>query len=311
MYQLKNPSLQFKLYIDTIPKSFKEYIYFWPKADLDKIKNTFLISLVNSRLKEFRVLQKIIKKSKIGKLNFTLNDIKHAYIAVSSRNFGVYVNNKFYYTCAPFTDLFNFDPKLNTTWTMRLKHLNDYFLIKSTKNIKKGEQIFVNYGRDDNVKLLTGYGFTLKNNPFPAKSNNFYIRYKGRFIWNSIHENKSNKLVNTIQRMKNFDIKKYKNIKNKALLRKSDIELFNIVLRALKSYSNKNLILKVKKNLKETPNTLNILRVLVTEDKLIKANVSYLNEFIRILKGGRLVMNALSRSRVVTQNIKYFNSLLD
>jgi len=311
MYQLKNPSSEFKLYIETIPKSFKEYIYFWPKADLDKMKNTFLISLVNSRLKEFRILQKIIKKSKIKKLKFTLNDIKHAHIAVSSRNFGVYINNMFYYTCAPYTDLFNFDPKLNTTWTMRLKNLNDYFILKSIKNIVKGEQIFVNYGRDDNVQLLTGYGFTLKNNLFPAKSNNFYIRFKGKFIWNTIHETESYRLVNIIKKLKKFDLKKYKNIKNKAILRKSDIELFNIVLRALKSYSNKNLILKLKKNLKETPNTLNIFRVLVTEDKLIDSNISYLNQFIRILKGGRLVMNALSRSHVVTQNIKYFNSLLD
>jgi len=308
LFQLRKPSTEFKLYIETIPKSFKEYILFWPKVDLDKINNTFLMNLINSRIREIFYLNSILRKSKISNLNFSINEIKHAHIAVSSRMFGIYISKKLYYTCVPYTDLFNFDPVLNTTWKIHLKSLNDFFVLKATKNIGIGQQIFVNYGKDDNVQLLTGYGFTLKNNPFPAETNNFYVKFQNKFIWNSIHEQKSQLLVKSIEKLK-----QYENFKasNKQAQRMQDLRLFNLLLQALRSYDNKALIQSLKGNLKLTPNTENIYRVLLTEDKLIEANSGYLRQFIEILNGGKSIMSKYKGSRVVKQNINYFTKVLD
>jgi len=50
---------------------------------------------------------------------------------------------------APVADLFNYNPeKIKTNWTFSKK--DDQFKVIATDNIKKGEEIFVDYGDYDN-----------------------------------------------------------------------------------------------------------------------------------------------------------------
>lgn len=305
---MRTPSENFNNYIETIPKSFSEYFIFWPKIDLDKIKNSFFMNLVNHRNENINKLKQLIEKSNLNTKNFTLNEIKSAYTAVSSRNFGLYINKQLYYTCAPYTDLFNFAPDLNTTWTMNIKSETDFFTLYATKDIKKGDQIFVNYGNDDNSKLLAGYGFTLENNSFTRSTDYFYIKYQNKYISNTINEKDSSKIPLIIKKLSKYDQSDFK--RNKLAKRNDAIRLLNVILVALKSYSNKNTLTSVKNNPTETPNTENIIRVLESEEKLIEANIGFINEFIDILKGGKNGIRNKANRIVVKQNKKFFNNLL-
>ena len=91
-------------------------------------------------------------------------------------------------------------------------------------------------------------------------------------------------------------------------MRKYEINLFEFILKKLRSYKNTEIIEKIRKNINESKNNLNILRTLIAEDKLIEANTNFINEFISILKGEKEDMNT-SDSIVVKQNHKYFTHL--
>jgi len=308
LYQLKKPSADFKLYLDTIPKSFEEYPIFWPKEDIEMINDTIFINNVNKDYELIEKIKNMIARSEISYLNFTSDEIKHAYLSVGSREFGLFVNDEEILTLAPYTDLFNYDPNYNTVWKKFLTDENDYFVLKASKSIKKDKQIFLNYGSDDNITLLPNYGFTLKNNPFPNFLEYFEINYKGKTVNIKLHEQKSNKLVLALNEFKEID-----KVKNDDIENKSDIEyninFFKFVLNELERFNNKDLIKNLEEDLKKTPNTENIYRILISEDKVIDANKKYLEDFIKILEGGKENMIEFVGSQVMKQNKIFFQRL--
>jgi hypothetical protein len=302
--QIRNPIEKFESYIETIPKSFEEYYEFFPKKDSRKLKNTLHFKNNHELLmKDIKLLNESKLKNK-----FSRKEIMTAEIALRSRNFGVKVGKKEYNVLAPFTDMFNFDPNVNTEWLDKLKDVNDSFILKSIKPIKRGNEINLNYGEKDNSSLFYAYGFTLKDNPFMSSIDDFVLKYKKiEFKDITLNEKDSSLLVKIINKLKNFDSKKGLNFSNQNM-RKYEINLFEFILKELRSYKNTEIIEKIKKNINESKNNLNILRTLIAEDKLIEANTNFINEFISILKGKKEDMNT-SDSIVVKQNHKYFTHL--
>jgi len=315
--QLQNSHPSLKSYIKTIPQNFLEYPLFFMEAELPKMKNTLLENRYNREISDIKKIKELIpianKKSNLTKgldKNFTLAEIKHAYIAVASRNFGIKLNNTkvSYSALAPFTDMFNYEPKLNNTiWSEDLKDENDFFTLKANKNIAKGKQIFIWYGEDDNSKLLFDYGFTLKKNPFKLSNGDFLYTHKGKNYTGSLQINDAKNLIEIVNDYKEKNNLKFsKNEKEK----KNDLEVFRSVLKSLKKYSNKKRIEEYKKNKNQNPNYVNIYRVLVNEDTLMDANIKKTEEIIQILEGGKQKLKEKTKSKVVKQNLKYFENLL-
>lgn len=302
--QMKNPEHEFKSYIDSIPKSFREYPLFFTGRDREIVKNSFLENNMIYKENQVKYLFESLKKSQL-KDQLTLDDIKSAFIAVNSRNFIVKLKYEDgdYNVLAPYVDLFNFNPEIKTFWSQNLEDDADDFYITSTQKIKKGEQVFVYYGSKDNNHYLNEYGFTFDGNNFPKVNYFFKIQFKGQDFWITLYENITNNLINFAieNRDKNHN---NSNVSNDDKIN-NDIQTYELILENLKKYSNKNRLNDIFQNLNETPNMLNIYRALKDEDILIDKNIDYLSEIIRILKDGKISYN------IINQNMKYFKQIFE
>lgn len=62
----------------------------------------------------------------------------------------------------PIADLINNSLTPNAVWFF--DHAKNVFVVKSTQNIKKGDEILISYGEKCNSRLFTFYSFALENN---------------------------------------------------------------------------------------------------------------------------------------------------
>ena len=313
--QLKNPSEEFKLYLNTIPKSFEEYFYFWPKEDLKKVSNTIWFNeKYSTGFTDLNEIKDSIKKCRLKNNKFKNREIMRAELAVRSRNFGLMLGGKEYHSLAPFTDMFNFDPKFpNTVWKTKLKNEKDNFLLISTKAIKKNSEINLFYGYEDNANLFSAYGFTLKNNPFLSYTDYFVVKYRNKKFDNlSLDEKNSSHLVHILNLLKKFDEKKGIKIPKRDF-KINEINLWKFLLKEIRSYKNEDIIRKIKNNDDNfsSKNNLTILRTLIAEDRLIETNTKFINEFISLINEGKDNIKKNSNSIVLKQNLKYFKDLFD
>lgn len=255
--------------------------------------------------KTARTILEIVNRSTL-KNQFTLKEIKHALIALNSRNFGVNIINekKHYHVFGPYIDLFNFNPNSHTTWTDKIKDENDFFTIEATNNIKKGDEVYVYYGSYDNNHYLTSYGFTFPNNTFEKKNEYFKLNFKGKEEWLQLNENKFENIIQFVTSKRNT---KPINKDQKII---ADVKLFQEINKKLKSYSNKERLNYLKKNLKETENFVNIYRVLLDEDILINKNIKFIEDIIDTLKKGKSSFQKKSKpNTVIEANKDYFEYL--
>jgi len=285
------------------------------EAELPKLNNTFIANKYKSELLQVKEISALIQKASLNDINknHTLEDIKHARLAVASRNFGIVLKNenKHYNVLAPYTDMFNFDPQWNTFWLDNLDDEKGFFLLKATEEIKKGKQIFVAYGADDNEKLLLDYGFTLENNPFKPYNVNFIYTHKGYDYYAILRMEETKNLIQIRELHRSKDNMKLNMDKDKEKIKNEDLAVFKSVLANLKTYSDKGRIQEYKKNEKKNPNYTNIYRALLTEDALIDVNVKFLEEIIEVLQGGKQKLQEKAQIyQAVIQNKKYFEDIL-
>lgn len=154
--------------------------------------------------------------------------------------------------------------------------------------------------------LLNIYGFSLEKNPFAVKNFYFSFIYQNKEWFVDLHEKETKKLIDIVIKVRNEN--KLDKVNNDQI-RENDVKVFEEILKSLKIYSNKKRIQDLKNNLKDTPNTLNIYRALVAEDNLIDKNVEFLNDIIKLLKGGKIIYEQNFKNPVVMQNQGYFKNL--
>ena len=81
---------------------------------------------------------------------------------ISSRIFGISINDKKTDVLAPFADLLNHKRPRQTQWYYD-DHLES-FVIQATEDIQEGSEIFDSYGKKTNARFLLNYGFCLDDN---------------------------------------------------------------------------------------------------------------------------------------------------
>ena len=171
-------------YLDSLPESVNEYIFFYNKEKLSQLKDTSLMFKDTFNYNEH--LKNIVHDSKIVhtwllKKNLLKDDSLKIYknffklflkyrILVCSRVFGYTKNNQDETGLVPYADLFNHSQKCNTTWYF--DDSLDSFILKATSDIKKNSEIYDSYGEKTNNELLLYYGFTIKNN----KNSRLYMK---------------------------------------------------------------------------------------------------------------------------------------
>ena len=81
---------------------------------------------------------------------------------ISSRIFGISINDKKTDVLAPFADLLNHKRPRQTQWYF--DNILQSFVIQALEDIEQGNEIFDSYGKKTNARFLLNYGFALEDN---------------------------------------------------------------------------------------------------------------------------------------------------
>ena len=160
LYEEKNP--KYKYYFDLLPKDFSNFPIFYTNKELDYLKGSPFLSQILEKKEDM--------KNDYNKLCEYLPDFKQfsylkfieARVLISSRIFGIAINDNKTDVLAPFADLLNHKRPRQTQW-----YYDDNlqsFVIQATENIKEGNEIFDSYGKKTNARFLLNYGFCLDDN---------------------------------------------------------------------------------------------------------------------------------------------------
>jgi histone-lysine N-methyltransferase SETD3 len=85
-----------------------------------------------------------------------------ARVLISSRIFGIAINDNKTDVLAPFADLLNHKRPRQTQWYY--DDVINAFVIQAIEDIQEGSEIFDSYGKKTNARFLLNYGFCLDNN---------------------------------------------------------------------------------------------------------------------------------------------------
>ena len=160
LYEEKNP--KYKYYFDLLPKDFSNFPIFYTPKELEYLKGSpFLLQILEKKedmKSDYAILCQYLPDFK----QFSYLKFCQARLLISSRIFGISINDNKTDVLAPFADLLNHKRPRQTQW-----YYDDNlesFVIQATEDIKEGNEIFDSYGRKTNARFLLNYGFCLEDN---------------------------------------------------------------------------------------------------------------------------------------------------
>ena len=95
-------------------------------------------------------------------IRFSYVNFCKARMIVSSRMFGVKINNKKTDALVPYADMLNHKKPRQTNWNY--EDIHQAFIVQAFENIPAGCEVFDSYGKKCNSRFLLNYGFTIENN---------------------------------------------------------------------------------------------------------------------------------------------------
>lgn len=158
-------------YLESLPKSYTVPIY-CSKSEHELLP-TFLKAFADQQEEDINAcyinIKEIISQT-LGRDTLCIDDVKWAWFTVNTR--AVYLKNESpdpilldddKYALAPYLDLLNHTPNAQVTTGLNKK--NNCYEIVTQVPYGPFEQVFINYGPHDNIRLYREYGFTVPNNP--------------------------------------------------------------------------------------------------------------------------------------------------
>ena len=160
LYEEKNP--KYKYYFDLLPRDFSNFPIFYTAKELEYLKGSPFFYQILEKKEDM--------KSDYAKLCKYLPDFKQfsyqkfceARLLISSRIFGISINDTKTDVLAPFADLLNHKRPRQTQWYYDDNF--ESFVIQATEDIQEGSEIFDSYGKKTNARFLLNYGFCLEDN---------------------------------------------------------------------------------------------------------------------------------------------------
>ena len=175
LFEENNPL--YKYYFDLLPNDYSNFPIFYTEKELDYLKGSPFLNLIMNKKSDMRMdYNKLCEKIENFK-NFTFEKFCQARLIVSSRVFGISINNVKTDALVPFADLLNHRRPRQTQWYY--DDTKNAFVVQAIENINSGQEIFDSYGKKTNSRFLLNYGFALENNDLgeyqlPVVFNNEY-----------------------------------------------------------------------------------------------------------------------------------------
>jgi histone-lysine N-methyltransferase SETD3 len=174
--EMGKPNSFWKPYLSMLPKNMNNYIPFYNKKDIELLNMTSFKYSYNydKKRKDFKYNVKILydflmKTSQLYEKHVNKYQLFYMFILylktiVDTRVFEYTKDNQKQCGIVPYADLLNHSNNPNALW-----YFNDEtgrFEIFSTREITYGEELCLSYGIENNISLLSNYGFTLEDNEY-------------------------------------------------------------------------------------------------------------------------------------------------
>jgi histone-lysine N-methyltransferase SETD3 len=160
LYEEKNP--KYKYYFDLLPTDFSNFPIFYTNKELEYFKGSpFLDQIIEKKddmKNDYKKLCEYLPDFK----QFSYLKFCEARVLISSRIFGISINDNKTDVLAPFADLLNHKRPRQTQWFY--DDNMESFVIQAVEDIKEGSEIFDSYGKKTNARFLLNYGFCLDDN---------------------------------------------------------------------------------------------------------------------------------------------------
>ena len=160
LYEEKNP--KYKYYFDLLPRDYSNFPIFYTSKELDYLKGSPFLSQILEKKEDMKADYNKLCEYLPDYKQFSYLKFCEARVLISSRIFGIAINDNKTDVLAPFADLLNHKRPRQTQW-----YYDDNlesFVIQATENIKEGSEIFDSYGKKTNARFLLNYGFCLDDN---------------------------------------------------------------------------------------------------------------------------------------------------
>ena len=160
LFEKNNP--KWKFYFDLLPKNFSNFPIFYTDNELQYlIGSPFLNQILDKKSDIKKDYLKLCERIHLFN-RFTFNQFMEARMIISSRIFGISINNDKTDVLVPYADLLNHKRPRQTQWYFDDK-INS-FVIQATEDIMVGKEIYDSYGKKTNGRFLLNYGFSIENN---------------------------------------------------------------------------------------------------------------------------------------------------
>ena len=160
LYEEKNH--KYKYYFDLLPQDFSNFPIFYTSKELDYLKGSQFLHQIYEKKEDMKADYAKMCKYLPDFKQFSYLKFCQARLLISSRIFGISINDHKTDVLAPFADLLNHKRPRQTQW-----YFDDNlesFVIQATEDIQEGNEIFDSYGRKTNARFLLNYGFCLEEN---------------------------------------------------------------------------------------------------------------------------------------------------
>ena len=159
----KNKNDFFYPFLKSFPKNFNEYPLFYNREELNLLKNSVffnnLLNIKKEKKRDFLLLNKNFWKVME---DYSYEDFLKADIIANSRIVSTKIKGIENLLIVPIVDMFRHNFDNNAHW--RYNEEINSFEIFALKNIIKGEEIYLSYGKKSNNNFLLYYGITIDNN---------------------------------------------------------------------------------------------------------------------------------------------------
>ena len=160
LYEKNN--LKYKYYFDLLPKDYSNFPIFYTNRELEYLKGSPFLQQILEKKEDMKIDYNKLCEYLPDYKQFSFVKFCEARVLISSRIFGIAINDNKTDVLAPFADLLNHKRPRQTQW-----YYDDNlesFVIQATENIKEGCEIFDSYGKKTNARFLLNYGFCLDDN---------------------------------------------------------------------------------------------------------------------------------------------------
>ena len=158
--QENNP--KWKFYFDLLPKNFSSFPIFYTYKELEYLKGSPFLNIISNKKRDLKKDYEKICNYIPSFKKYSFEKFCETRMIISSRVFGIEINDKKTDILVPFADLLNHRRPRQTHWYYN--NILQGFVIQALQDIKEGNEIFDSYGIKPNFRFLLNYGFVVEDN---------------------------------------------------------------------------------------------------------------------------------------------------